>query len=40
MPVFLHSSCKPLDEVDLRTDEEKGQLTWDFMAECEGMCGV
>lgn len=40
MPVFLHKSCKPLDEVDLRTDEEKGQLTWDFMAECEGMCGV
>lgn len=40
MPVFLHKSCKPLDEVDLRTDEEKGQLTWDFNAECEGMCGV
>ena len=40
MPVFLHQSCKPLDEVDLRTDEEKGQLTWDFKAECEGLCGV
>ena len=40
MPVFLHQTCKPLDEVDLRTDEEKGQLTWDFKAECEGMCGV
>ena len=40
MKVFLHSSCKPLDEVDLSTDEEKGQMTWDFKAECEGMCGV
>lgn len=40
MPVFLHQSAKPLDQVDFDTDEEKGQLTWDFKAECEGMCGV
>jgi|TARA_E500000318_G_scaffold105800_1_gene113114 hypothetical protein len=40
MPVFLHNSCKPLDEVDLSTDEERGQMTWDFKSECEGMCGV
>ena len=40
MSVFLHRSCKPLDEVDFDSDEDKGQQTWDFKAECEGMCGV
>ena len=40
MDVFLHKSCEPLDEIDFDSDEDKGQLTWDFMAECEGMCGV
>jgi len=40
MEVFLHNSCEPLDEIDFDSDEDKGQLTWDFMAECEGMCGV
>lgn len=36
---FLHSSMKPLDEVDLRSDEEKG--IWSlFDMECEGMCGL
>jgi len=36
---FLHSSCKPLDSIDFRTDVERGQQTfWDD--ECEGMCGV
>ena len=36
---WLHRSCKPLDEIDFRTDVERGQLTmWDD--ECEGMCGV
>jgi hypothetical protein len=40
MEVFIHRSCKPLKDVDLDTDEQKGQTTWDFMAECEGMCGV
>jgi hypothetical protein len=40
MDVFLHNSCEPLDEIDFDSDEDKGQLTWDFMAECEGMCGV
>jgi len=38
--VYLHSSLKPLDEVDLYTDEEKGQHTFDFLSECQGMCGV
>lgn len=36
---FLHSSLKPLDEVDLRSEEDKGQLTL-FDNECEGMCGL
>ena len=40
MDAYLHRSCKPLDEVDFDSDEDKGQLTWDFKAECEGMCGV
>lgn len=36
---FLHNSCKPLDEIDFRTDVERGQgLLWDD--ECEGMCGI
>ena len=37
--LYLHKSCKPLDEVDLRTEEEKGQYTL-FDNECEGMCGL
>jgi len=37
--MYLHKSCKPLDEVDLRTEEEKGQYTL-FDNECEGMCGL
>ena len=39
--MYLHPSCKPLDEVDLRTQEEQGQYTLDlFDNECEGMCGL
>jgi phosphoadenosine phosphosulfate reductase family protein len=35
--LFLHRSCKPLDEIDFGED----QLTLDdFNNECEGMCGV
>ena len=37
--VFLHGSCKPLDEVDF-TDKDKDQLGFDFSSECEGMCGL
>ncbi len=40
MEVYLHNSCKPLDQVDFDNDEDKGQMTWDFQSECEGMCGV
>jgi hypothetical protein len=37
--LFLHRSLKPLDEVDLSTPEDHGQLNL-FNNECEGMCGV
>ncbi len=40
MEVYVHNSCKPLSEIDFDSDEQKGQMTWDFKAECEGMCGV
>lgn len=37
--LFVHPSRKPLEEVDLRTMEEKGQIRlWD--EECSGICGV
>ena len=39
--LFLHRSCKPLAEVDLREKDEKtGQQQFGFLQECEGMCGV
>lgn len=39
--VYMHRSLKPLRDVDLRTMEEMGQLTFtDWVGECEGMCGV
>ena len=40
MTMFLHNSAVPLSEVDFDNDEDKGQLTWDFSAECEGLCGT
>ena len=36
---FLHPARRPLAEVDIRSEEEQGQLTL-FNMECEGMCGV
>lgn len=37
--LFVHPSRKPLEDVDLRTAEEKGQMSlWDN--ECSGICGV
>ena len=36
---YIHRSLKPLDEVDFRNLEDKGQLNM-FNNECEGMCGV
>lgn len=39
--VFLHRQMVPLDEIDLRTDLERGQLPlFDMRDECSGMCGV
>lgn len=41
---YLHSSCLPLDQVDLDTPDERdakrGQNLFGFVQECEGMCGV
>lgn len=42
--VYLHSSRRPLDEVDLRTPKERGQASLfeqdGFGDECGGYCGV
>lgn len=38
--VYLHRACKPLEEVDLRTDVDKGQLVMSWAEECDGLCGV
>lgn len=37
--VYLHASLQPLDQVDLSTPEDHGQLSL-WGNECEGMCGV
>jgi hypothetical protein len=39
---YLHASLVPLDEVDLSTPEDHGQLSLldGFGMECEGMCGI
>lgn len=36
---FMHSSGRPLAEIDLRSPQEQGQGDL-FINECEGMCGV
>lgn len=38
-PMFAHRSLVPLTEVDLSTEEDRGQADM-FNNECEGMCGV
>lgn len=35
---YLHRDCVPLNEADLRSAEDHGQLS--FLDECAGMCGV
>lgn len=44
LPGYLHASLVPLDEVDLRSRAEKGQIMlWDeddLSGECTGHCGV
>lgn len=36
---WLHRSCIPLENVDLSTEEDAGQLDM-FGNECEGLCGI
>jgi len=36
---FVHRSCTPLLSVDLRNEQDRGQLEM-FDEECEGVCGV
>ena len=38
-PTYLHSSLQPLDMVDLRTEQDKGQLDM-WGNECTGLCGL
>ena len=38
--VYLHRSLIPLDEVDFSNEEDRGQMGFSFLDECEGMCGV
>lgn len=39
--LYLHKSCKPLDEVDFQEDQVTfGDLFDDFDNECFGMCGL
>ena len=38
--VYLHRSCKPLDEIDFADHTQESQMGFDFSSECEGMCGV
>jgi len=37
--IYIHRSCKPIDEVDLSNEDDSGQADL-FGNECEGMCGV
>jgi hypothetical protein len=37
---YMHRSLKPLDQVDLSTPAERGQIEFGFLQECEGICGV
>lgn len=36
---YLHRSLRPMDEVDLSTPKDRGQMDM-FDEECEGMCGL
>lgn len=37
--LYLHIDLKPLEEIDYRTDDEKGQPSL-FGDECSGVCGI
>ena len=40
--VYIHRSLEPLDQVDLSTEEDRGQSTFfeAWNADCQGICGV
>lgn len=38
--LFVHSDRVPLDQVDLSTDVDRGQMLFGWMDECSGNCGV
>lgn len=37
--IFLHRSCKPIDEVEFEVNDPQGDLFYGMLGECEGMCG-
>jgi hypothetical protein len=37
---YVHRSLIPLDQVDFRNGRDHGQQVFDWLDECEGMCGV
>ena len=37
---FLHRQRLPIEQVDLSTAADRGQIEFGFLEECEGMCGV
>ena len=37
--IFLHRSCKPIDEVEFDVKDKQGDLFYGMANECEGMCG-
>ena len=37
--MFLHRSCKPIDEIDFDEDDKQGDFFYGMENECEGMCG-
>jgi len=39
MPLFVHRSLRPVAELDMRSEPERGQMSlWE--SECSGLCGV
>lgn len=38
--LYLHRSCVPLEQVDFSTADDRGQIEFGFLQECDGMCGV
>ena len=38
--LYVHQQLKPLEEVDLSTDIDRGQQVFGWDDECQGMCGM